>query len=183
MSQFPAAQVRRLFLVVNGGTPTSDCANWNGDVAWATPVDLAKTNGRVISTTERQLTRQGLETGSARVPGGSLLVSNRAPIGYVALAGGPMAFNQGCKGLVPQDQLDPRYFLYQLGSLLPELESRGQGSTFSELSAEALASVRVANPPLSAAQAVVRNNCDAGVLPRDEMDALVISQSGIERPT
>ena len=33
-----------------------------------------------------------------------------------------------------------------------------------------------ANPPLSASQAVVRNNCDAGALPRDEMDALVISQ-------
>jgi len=37
-------------------------------------------------------------------------------------------------------------------------------------------SVTTATPTLSAANAVVRNNCDAGPLPRDEMDALVISQ-------
>src|SRR5271157_1993578 len=95
-------QLRRVFRVINGGTPTSDPANWNGSVPWATPVDLGRSHGGVIRDTDRTLTIDGLRAGSSLVPGGSLIVSTRAPIGYVAEVAEPTAFNQGCRGLVPQ---------------------------------------------------------------------------------
>jgi len=140
--------LRRIFRIVNGGTPTSDEEYWDGDVPWATPVDVGNVNGSYLATTQRNLSDEGVRTGSRTVPGGSLVISTRAPIGYIAQATRPMAFNQGCRGLVPVVETDPRYFRYQLLMLREELSSRGAGSTFMELSTDALAAVPVALPPV-----------------------------------
>lgn len=141
--------LRRVFRLVNGGTPTSDQANWDGDVPWATPVDIGKVNGGYLRTTLRSLSDEGLRTGSRSVPEGSLVLSIRAPIGYVAQMTEPMAFNQGCRGLVPTTTIDPRYFRFQVLALREELSSRGGGSTFVELSTDSLAAVPVMCPPLA----------------------------------
>ena len=154
MIAWPKVPLRRLFRIVNGGTPTADAENWDGDVPWATPVDLGLCDGAQITSTQRTLTHQGLRTGSAAVPSGSLVVSTRAPIGYVAQTIAPLAFNQGCRGLRPEQSLDVRYYRYVMGSLIAQLISRGQGSTFIELSSDALASTRVPKPPLEAQIAI-----------------------------
>ena len=146
--------LRRVFAVVNGGTPTSAPENWDGDVAWATPVDLGRLNGSRISETQRTLTAEGLRTGSSLVPAGSLIVSTRAPIGYVAETTTPMALNQGCRGLVPRTELDVRFFRYQLLVSAGQLQARGQGSTFVELSTDALACFPLVVPPLATQQAI-----------------------------
>jgi type I restriction enzyme S subunit len=140
--------IRRLFRVVNGGTPTADEENWNADVLWATPIDLAAVDGGSIISTARTLTRVGVAAGSATVPAGSLVLSTRAPIGYVAATTAETAFNQGCRGLVPRVDLDLRFFRYQLLGLRAELVSRGQGSTFAELSSDSLAAFKVRCPAL-----------------------------------
>jgi type I restriction enzyme, S subunit len=140
--------------VVNGGTPTADPENWDGDVRWATPVDLGQCNGGYLGATIRTLTESGLQTGSAEVPADSLVVSTRAPIGYVAQTSRPTAFNQGCRGLAPKAPLDTRFFRYTLLSLSDSLQSNGQGSTFTELSTESLASIRVPNPRLDRQRAI-----------------------------
>lgn len=136
--------LRRVFRIVNGGTPTADDENWDGPVPWATPVDLAKVNGGVLDATARTLTHRGLVTGSAQVPAGSLILSTRAPIGYVAEVRQTTAFNQGCRGLVPRIEIDPRFFRYQLSVMAGRLHGMGSGSTFVELSTEALANTRIA---------------------------------------
>lgn len=141
--------LRRVFRLVNGGTPTSEQINWDGDVPWATPVDIGNANGGYISATQRNLSGEGLRTGSRTVPAGSLVLSIRAPIGYVAQATGRLAFNQGCRGLVPLTEIDARYFRYQLIAQNEALCSRGAGSTFMELSSEALASLPVLWPSLN----------------------------------
>jgi type I restriction enzyme S subunit len=146
VSQWPRAQLRRLFRIVNGGTPTADPINWDGEVRWATPVDLARVDGEFIDETERRLTVTGLHSGSRSVPSGSLILSTRAPIGYVAQTTREMSFNQGCRGLVPVVSMDIRYFRYQLSALRDDLQSLGAGSTFQELSTEALATMRLTNP-------------------------------------
>ena len=144
---WPTLPIRRIFRVINGGTPASDPANWEGQVSWATPADIGQRNGKTITTTERTLTATGLKAGSRAVCKGSLLVSTRAPIGYVAETTRMMAFNQGCKGLEPTQEIDTRFFRYQLSVMDEELQSRGQGSTFLELSGDALAATSVVVPP------------------------------------
>ena len=152
--RFPSLPIRRIFEVVNGGTPTVSEENWGGDVAWATPVDLASVHGDVITSTARTLTRQGLVSGSRAVPTGSLVVSTRAPIGYVAETASQLAFNQGCRGLVPRHEIDSRFFRHQLSVMGELLQSFGQGSTFMELSTEGLASTPIAVPTLSTQRAI-----------------------------
>ncbi len=101
-----------------------------------------------ISDTERTLTFEGLASGSRTVPERSLVVSTRAPIGYVAETTRTMAFNQGCRSLVPTRRVDIRFFRYQFLTLENQLKSLGQGSTFSELSSDDLKSTKVTVPPL-----------------------------------
>jgi type I restriction enzyme S subunit len=135
--------LRRVAHLVNGGTPTGDIENWNGDVPWATPVDLAGVDGSVLDGTQRLLTRHGLRSGSASVPPGSILLSTRAPIGYVTRTRVETAFNQGCRGIVPRSAVEVRYLQYTLVANRASLISAGTGSTFQELSTEALANSAV----------------------------------------
>jgi type I restriction enzyme S subunit len=135
--------VRRLARLVNGGTPPPAEEFWNGEVLWATPVDLASVDGRVLEQTQRTLTPIGAEKASVIVPAGSVLMSTRAPIGYLAINAAPMAFNQGCKALVPRTGTDARYLMLALWSERERLKSLGTGSTFMELGNEALLSFRV----------------------------------------
>lgn len=154
MTRLPAAPLRRLFRVVNGGTPTSDDDNWGGDIQWATPVDLGRVHGNMLQGTDRTLSKKGLQSGSAAVPAGSLIVSTRAPIGYVAEATVRTAFNQGCRGLVPTRELDIRFYRYVIVAMAAQMQAAGQGSTFVELSADALAQQRVPMPPLPFQRAI-----------------------------
>jgi type I restriction enzyme S subunit len=139
--------IRRIARVVNGGTPTPDAANWGGGVPWATPVDIGAANG-VIEGTLRTLTEVGVATGSRMVPRNSILISTRAPIGYVARTGTPMAFNQGCKALVLSSRVDARFLSYQVSVLTDEMNRRGLGTTFVELSGENLGGIEVSLPDL-----------------------------------
>jgi type I restriction enzyme, S subunit len=122
-----------------------------------------------MGRTARMLTVAGLRSGSALVPERSLIVSTRAPIGYVTEVSQPTAFNQGCRGLTPISPIDTRYFRYQLLTLAGALQGTGQGSTFLELSSEALASMRV-RTPTPEAQRAIANYLDAETA---RIDALI----------
>ncbi len=154
MTTWEHVAARRIFRVVNGGTPTADAENWDGGVPWATPVDLGQFNGSLITSTARNLSRQGLEKGSAAVQADSLVVSTRALIGYVSQTTALLAFNQGCRGLAPTVPVDIRFYRYVFISLAERLQACGQGSTFVELSSGALASMPVPLPPMSAQRAI-----------------------------
>jgi type I restriction enzyme S subunit len=74
------------------------------------------------------------------------VLSTRAPIGHLAIAGIPICTNQGCRSLVLRGQQNGRYYYYQLLAARPELESLGDGSTFKELAKESLESTLMLQP-------------------------------------
>ncbi|MGC9370353.1 MAG: restriction endonuclease subunit S [Paracoccaceae bacterium] len=143
--------------VVNGGTPKSKVAEyWGGDVQWLTPKDMGQMTGREIGTTPRTISDKGLQNSSARlVPERSVILSTRAPIGHLAINTSPMAFNQGCRGLVPGEGLDHLFLYYFLYANRALLEGLGSGTTFKELSSTNLKSVRIPLPPLEEQQRIV----------------------------
>lgn len=143
--------------VVNGGTPKSKVAEyWGGDVQWLTPKDMGQMDGREISETPRTITEAGLSGSSARlVPAGSVILSTRAPIGHLAMNTVPMAFNQGCRGIIPSEKLDPTYLYHFLDMSRDLLNELGSGTTFKELSATNLKSVKIPLPPLEEQQQIV----------------------------
>jgi type I restriction enzyme S subunit len=173
-TRVPLGKIAR---VLNGGTPTPDSENWDGEIPWATPVDLNAADGHQLMSTERTLTPQGLQTGSTLAPVGSVLLSTRAPIGYATLAGMSTSFNQGCKAIVPGSNVHGPFLLRLVQAGRDELISLGQGSTFQELSTSALKSYAVPLPDLPRQIAV------ATFLDREtgEIDAFIRDQEGLIR--
>lgn len=170
--RWPLLPLRRLGAVVGGGTPTADPENWGGRIPFVTPPDLRPVVGRVVGATERTLTTIGAQVGSSLVPADSVLLSIRAPIGYVARTDREVAFNQGCRAIVPSNVAAARYLVYALVAAAAELQAAGRGTTFTELSGMQMASLEVPAPPLSEQRAI------ADYLDREtaQIDTLIAKQ-------
>ena len=136
--------------IVNGGTPKSTVAEyWGGDVQWLTPKDMGQMDGREICLTPRTISQSGLDRSSTElVPERSVIVSTRAPIGHLAINTTPMAFNQGCRGLVPGDEIGYLFLYYFLAASRDRLKKLGAGGTFKELSVSSLKTVTITLPVL-----------------------------------
>ncbi|AMO91858.1 type-1 restriction enzyme MjaXIP specificity domain protein [Corynebacterium simulans] len=147
---WPMVRLRDVCEVVSGGTPkTSVEEYWGGEIPWVTPADLSKLKGLEISSGERAITQRGVDKSSAvLLPAGSVVLSSRAPIGYVAIAQVPMTTNQGCKSFIPSSEIDARYLAHYLLSQKDALQSLGTGATFKELSKSRAADIRIPLPPL-----------------------------------
>ena len=91
--------------VVGGGTPsTKDPHNFNGEIPWLTPKDLSGYPFRYIFRGERNITQKGYDSSNAQfVPKDSVLLTTRAPVGYVAIASNSLTTNQGFHSLVLND--------------------------------------------------------------------------------
>ena len=166
--------IKHCFSVVGGSTPKSEVEEfWDGEHVWVTPADLSGLSGFGIVDSARRITDAGLEScGTNLVPPGSIVLSTRAPIGSLAIAGTSLCTNQGCKSLVPKQGVVPRYFAYVLSIAGEELNLRGRGTTFLELSADALGAFEVVVPTAMEQVAI------AAFLDREtaKIDALVEEQ-------
>jgi type I restriction enzyme S subunit len=142
--------------VVGGSTPSTKVpGNFDGDIPWLTPKDLSGTHPRFIKRGARNLSQRGLESSSARlVPAGTVLLSTRAPIGYVAIAANPIATNQGFRSIIVNPNFDPQFVYYWLRANTEELERHANGSTFRELSGGSLRQIRLTAPPLAEQRAI-----------------------------
>src|SRR4051812_24273642 len=96
------ATVGEVAEVVSGSTPSTHRPEyWGGTIPWITPSEITRQEGRVIVDTDRKLTDAGLQAIRGRLlPSGSVLLTSRATVGAVALAGVEMATNQGFAALV-----------------------------------------------------------------------------------
>ena len=102
--------------IASGSTPdTSKPEFWDGNIIWITPDDLSKLNTRYIHTSKRRITEKGLKNCSAKlIPPNSIVISSRAPIGYLAISKVRFATNQGCKSIILNSSNDPDFFYYCL---------------------------------------------------------------------
>ena len=134
--------------VFGGSTPsTKEPDNFDGDIPWLTPKDLSGPHDRYIGVGSRNLSRKGLESCSANLlPRGAVLLSTRAPIGYVAIAKNPIATNQGFRSLVVNENCIPEYIYYWLAANNRELEVNASGTTFQELSGSSLRQISISIP-------------------------------------
>jgi type I restriction enzyme S subunit len=116
---------------------------------------MSKIRGLFVSETSRKITRKGLEKGSRLFPPKSVIVSTRAPIGYVLVNTIAMCTNQGCKTLVPKDNLLAEYLCHNLRGRSDELNALGTGTTFRELATGVLKDVQIPLPSLSIQKGIV----------------------------
>ena len=134
---------------VGGATPdTKEPSYWSPEAhAWTTPKDLSGLPAPVLLSTERQLSTKGLaKIGSGLLPVGTLLMSSRAPIGYLAIAQIPVAINQGYIAMPPGSLLPPLYMLFWCQQNMENIKARANGSTFMEISKKAFRPIPVVVP-------------------------------------
>ena len=148
--------VGETFRVVNGGTPKTGVAKyWGGPHKWITPAEMGGLDSPHLSESRRALTDEGLRIGAELIPANSIILSSRAPIGHLVINDVPMAFNQGCKGLVPVAGIDTKFAYYFFLANVPLLESLGTGTTFKELSGGKLKEVLFRFPGLPEQRRIV----------------------------
>ncbi|MDK8174380.1 hypothetical protein HMPREF3031_03645 [Staphylococcus sp. HMSC072B07] len=147
--EFKRYRIEEIGTVVGGGTPSTKNPNYyGGNIPWITPKDLANYEKRYIQYGERNITDEGLKHSSAKlVPANTILMTSRAPIGYLAIAANEVSTNQGFKSIICDKKVvSPKFLYYLLQYEMENIKSLGTGSTFSEISGKVVKNIEVNLP-------------------------------------
>lgn len=136
--------------VVGGATPSKDVDEYfcSDGIVWLTPKDLTSTGKKFIYKGETDITETAYRSCSTKMlPKGSVLLTSRAPVGYVAIAMTELCTNQGFKSIVPFKEIGTAFVYYFLKENRQLIESHSSGTTFMEISGNVLKDIPVSIPP------------------------------------
>ncbi len=174
MNTVAGVPLRHVFEVTSGDTPAnSNSEFWDGDILWITPEDLSDLTGYWLHNTRRKITNSGYESSAVTLaPAKAIVLSKKAPIGLLAVLAHPACSNQRCVLLSPKVKVDSRFYYYWFRSRISQIQALGRGSTFGELNAADLKSIRMPCP------SILEQRTIADYLDREtvRLDALVAEQ-------
>ena len=139
--------------IISGGTPkTSEKSYWeNGNIPWITPAIMSDTQDDLIFNNKqiKFINKLGLEKSSAHlILKNSLVVSSRAPIGYVNIVPFDYTTNQGCKSVSLYSNTAKEFVYFALKNAVPDMIKRASGTTFKEISGTKFGQTIIPLPPL-----------------------------------
>ena len=166
----------------SGSTPSSSRTEfWDGATVWVTPTDLSRLNTPYLHDSAKHITERGLRNCSARLlPPGSIVLSSRAPIGYVAIPTVPFCTNQGCKSIALHNSYHSEFVYYAVTAAVPRLKRLGEGTTFAEISKSSLAKAEVVLPIDKAEQAKIAEVLSTVDRAIEQTEALIAKQQRIK---
>jgi len=137
--------------VKGGGTPsTKESSYWDGDIHWTSPKDLSKIRFPVLLDTEKKITAKGLnKISSGLLPKGTLLMSSRAPIGYLAITEIETAINQGYIAINCCHGYSNLFMLHWLSQNMDRVAAAANGSTFLEVNKANFKRIKLLVPDFS----------------------------------
>jgi type I restriction enzyme S subunit len=135
--------------IVGGSTPsTSKESFWNGNYYFATPKDLSNASSPILLSTDRKITLEGVnEISSGILNKGTLLMSSRAPIGYVSFTEIPVSINQGFIGFKEGAYLSNYFLFFWLKQNMEVIIGNANGTTFLEISKSNFRMISSIKPP------------------------------------
>ncbi|MEG8136198.1 restriction endonuclease subunit S [Escherichia marmotae] len=166
------------FIVKGGSTPsTANEDFWNnGTIHWTSPKDLTGNESKVLLDTTKKITPLGLaKISSGLLPIDTVLMSSRAPIGYLAINKVPMAINQGYIAIPSAKHLSPEYTIYWLDNIMDDIKGMAGGTTFAEISKSAFKTIKLLIPSsdiITEFSRITRNHFDKVVQNTKEIDSL-----------
>ena len=166
------------FIVKGGSTPsTANEGFWNnGTIHWTSPKDLTGNESKVLLDTAKKITPLGLaKISSGLLPIDTVLMSSRAPIGYLALNKVPMAINQGYIAIPSAKHLSPEYTIYWLDNIMDDIKGIAGGTTFAEISKSAFKTIKLLIPSsdiITEFSRITSNHFDKVVQNTKEIDSL-----------
>lgn len=140
--------------ITSGGTPkTKEKLYWeNGNIPWITPAVMAQTKNEKLFNNKniKYINSEGLKHSSAQlIPANSLVMSSRAPIGYINIVPFEYTTNQGCKSVTFMNKISSSFVYNALKFRVPDMEKRASGTTFKEISGTKFAQTIIPFPPLN----------------------------------
>lgn len=143
--------------IVSGSTPKTTIEEyWDGDIKWITPAELNE-NVYIINDSVRKITKLAVEkTDLSSFPEGTVILSTRAPIGKVAIAGCEMYCNQGFKNLICSEKIFNKYLYWFLKGNTMFLNSLGRGATFKEISKAIVSEIEINVPEIEEQHEIVK---------------------------
>lgn len=142
--------ITHLGTIIAGGTPSTENSEYFTDngIPWITPKDLSDETSMYITKGSTDITELGLKNSSANLmPKRTVLMSSRAPIGYLTISRREVTTNQGFKSVVPRDEMFSEFIYYTLKYKMKKIELMSSGSTFSEISKEQFSRLKIIIPP------------------------------------
>ena len=157
--------------LVGGGTPSRKKPEYfTGNIVWLTPSQIPKNKITKINDSEEKITEEGLKKSSAKIlPKGTVLMTSRASIGYIAIAGTEVTTNQGFASFICNPNIYNWYLAYWLMKETPQIEQQATGTTFKEISKTNLKNFYINFPPVIEQKRIVSkieelfSQLDAGV--------------------
>ena len=133
--------------IVSGSTPkTSVNEYWDGNIKWITPAEINE-DTYIVNDSERKISELAVEKNHMlSFPKGTVILSSRAPIGKVAIAGCEMYCNQGFKNLICSNIINNKYLYWFLKEKKGFLNSLGRGATFKEISKSIISKIEIEVP-------------------------------------
>jgi type I restriction enzyme, S subunit len=144
------SQIGKEVEIVGGGTPsTQNSEFWdNGHINWVTPKDLSNLSDKVLLSTSRKITEQGLaKISSGLLPPNTILMSSRAPVGYLVITQIETAINQGFIAMKCNKCLPSEYVLLWADSNMEKIKQMASGSTFAEINKATFRPFLICVPP------------------------------------
>ncbi len=144
------------FGIKGGSTPSTKNPDFweGGEIHWTSPKDLSGNDSKILLDTNRKITEAGLaKITSGLLPVDTVLMSSRAPVGYLAFAKVPVAINQGYIALLCKKTLSPEYTMQFLDSVMDEIKGISGGTTFAEISKKTFRSIKLIVPSKSVVDA------------------------------
>lgn len=143
--------------IVGGSTPSTQSPEnfTNEGTPWITPNDLSNNQGnKFISRGNQDVSDEGIKSASLKkYPPGTVLLSSRAPIGYMAIARNEVTTNQGFKSFIPNKGYSTEFVYHTVKGSLTAITQYASGSTFKEISGSTLKTVKIVLPKTTIAEA------------------------------
>ena len=145
-------QIGEYFKILNGSTPSRKVKKYwdDGNIPWFT-IDDIRRQGRVITNTFQQITKDALkETSVKLVPKFSTLICCTASVGEVAFNDIELTTNQQFNALIIKDEfkeeINPKYIFWISSSLKEEIKRIAGSTSFEYLSVTNLKKIKIPLP-------------------------------------
>ena len=141
----------------SGHTPSRKHSEyWDGGIPWIGIKDATENHGRTIFDTHQHVSALGLKNSSARLlPAKTVCLSRTASVGFVVVAGCPMATSQDFVNWVCGPSIEPHYLKYVLFAENEALWRFASGTTHQTIYYPEAKAFHVCLPPLPEQREIV----------------------------
>lgn len=131
-----------------GTTPSTQNPDfWDWEIAWTSPKDLSNSKEMFLLQTENKITNEGLkQISSWLLPTWTLLLSSRAPIGYLAITQIDVSINQWYIAFLEWNYFSNKFMFVWLKNNMQTVLNTANWSTFLEISKSAFRTIECIVP-------------------------------------